>query len=92
MQKELAKLEVNSQEKIQEKFITGEYKQTVQQAIKNCKLNQKNLKLQDETNFTTDKLKRMQHKHKKVQIYELEPFKLIVKKEQKKINKRCIDL
>ena len=34
----------------------------------------------------------MQHKHKKVQIYELEPFKLIVKKEQNRINKRVIDL
>ena len=55
-------------------------------------MNQKNLKLEDETNFTTDKLTGMQHKHKKVQIYELEPFKLIVKKEQNRIKKRVIDL
>ena len=34
----------------------------------------------------------MQKKHKKVQIYDLEPFKLIVKKEQNKINKSRIDL
>ena len=94
MQKELenSNLEINTQERIEKKYITGPYKKTVQQAIKNSKLKQKNLKFEDEINFTTEKLEGMHQKHKKVKMYELEPFKLIVKKEQNRINKRVIDL
>ena len=69
MQKELENSEINTQERIEKKFITEPYKKTVQQAIKNCKLIQKNLKFDDETNFTTEKLRGMQKKHKKVKIY-----------------------
>ena len=92
MQKELENSEINTQERIEKKYITGPYKKTVQQAIKNSKLKQKNLKFEDEINFTTKKLEGMHKKYKKVKMYELEPFKLIVKKEQNRINKRIIDL
>ena len=63
MKNELNNLELNTQEKIREKFITAPYKKTVQQAIKNCKLMQNNLKFEDEINFTTEQLKVMQKKH-----------------------------
>ena len=79
MQKELENQELNAQENIKKRFITGPYKKTFQQAIKNCKLNQKNLKFEDEINFTIEKLSEMQKKHKKVQTYELEPYRKMVK-------------
>ena len=47
-----------------EKMLPEPYKKTLQQITKNCKLEQKNLKLEDETNFTREKFKVMNEKHK----------------------------
>ncbi len=49
---------------IKQKFITGEYKKTVKQVTKICKLKQKGLNFKDEINFTSENKKVMQQKHK----------------------------
>ena len=56
---------------IKQKYITGEYKKTVKQVTKTCKLKQKGLKFEDEINFTSDNKKDMKKKHEKDQMNEL---------------------
>ena len=73
-------------------FITGEYKKTVQQVTKNCKLKQKCWKFKDEINFTPENLKEVKSEYENVQMKYMELFRVIVELEQQKIDKKIIDL
>ena len=93
MQEKLRKQEVSAHEiATYEKMIPEPYKNTIQQITKNCKLEQKNLKLEDETNFTKEKFKVLNEKHKQDVMDKNDPVRVIVKKQQQKIDKRIIDL
>ena len=46
------------------------------------------MKFEDEINFTTDKKKEMQQKHKQDQMNDLEWYRVIVEREQHKIDKK----
>ena len=55
MQEKLRRQEVRAHEfATYEKMLPEPYKQTMEQITKNCKLVQRNLKLEDETNFTKE--------------------------------------
>ena len=88
MQQKIIEQEISSQQMIKQKFITGEYKKTIKQVTKTCKLKQRCLKYDDEINFTTENKKEMQQKHKHDQMNDLEWYRVIVEREQLKIDKR----
>ena len=92
IKQKLEKQELSSYQKIYKNFIPEPYKKTLQQITKNCKLEQRNLKLEDETNFTKDKFKALNKKHEKDQMDKFEPVRVMVEKLQQKINKRVKDL
>ena len=64
----------------------------MKQVIKNCKLNQKGLKLEDETNFTKEKKKEMNEKHRQDVMDCMEPVRVIAEKLERKIKKQIAGL
>ena len=92
IKQKLEKQELSSYQKIYKNFIPEPYRKTLQQITKNCKLEQRNLKLEDETNFTREKYKVLNEKHKKDEMDKNDPVRVIVKKQEQRIDKRIIDL
>ena len=64
----------------------------MEQVTKNCKLVQRNLKLEDEVNFTKEQYKVLNEKHKKDEMDKNDHVRVIVKKQQQKIDKRMKEL
>ena len=62
------------------KFIPKPYKETLNQVTKNCKLHQIGLTLEDETNFTKEKQKEMNEKHKQDVMDKMDPVRYMAKK------------
>ena len=53
----------------------------MEQITKNCKLVQRNLKLEDEVNFTKEQYKVLNEKHKKDEMDKNDHVRVIVKKQ-----------
>ena len=64
----------------------------MEQITKNCKLVQRNLKLENEVNFTKEQYKVLNEKHKKDEMDKNDQVRVIVKKQQQKIDKRMKEL
>ena len=83
----LRKAELKSNQDVFDKYVVNEYRQTVRQIIKVCKL--KTLKkFMEEMFFTETKHKQLFNAYKELQMDGLEPFRLIVQKQEQAIEKQ----